>query len=356
MPRRKTAVKPKLRAVRTPGLIDLHFHGAFGIDLMRASGPEMALLSHRLLGRGLAAYCPTTLSVSARELEDSVRRIGAWIRESDHSQGALPLGIHLEGPFISPAACGAHPPGILRKPTLKELDRLWRESRETLKILTVAPEIVSPAELKAVVRWCGERAIVLSLGHSRATEAQAAQAFAQGFTNVTHAWNAMGFHQRVPGVLGAAIGNPRVFLELIADQVHVSPTVIRWTRALHPADRVCFVSDCAPAAALRASQTATFGPLKVRNLDGACRLPDGSLAGGGLLLPDAFARWVSAEAKTQAIPASRLLALAIVHVTRAPLESLKLPPSQIRRILARTSLLWRAGSSDIRIDSLALRG
>ncbi len=356
MPRRKTAVKGK-RLFRTPGLVDIHFHGAFGIDLMRASSEEMTRLAERLAYHGVAAFCPTTLSVSPKELKASVGRIGRWIREGDHSRGSLPLGIHLEGPFINRAACGAHPPGILRKPTIRELEVLWKESLGTLKIVTVAPEIVSTTELKALLRWCQARKIVLSLGHSRATQEQAAQAFRLGFSNVTHAWNGMGgFHQRTPGVLGAALGDSKVFIELIADQIHVSPTVMRWTRSLHPADRLCFVSDCAPAAALPSTRTASFGPLKVRNREGACRLPDGGLAGGGRLLTDAFARWVKSESKALEIPCEMLLRSAVVHVSQAPLQSLKLAPSAVRRIQARMSVLWQMNGGDIRIDSLALRG
>jgi N-acetylglucosamine-6-phosphate deacetylase len=210
---------------------------------------------------------------------------------------ALPLGLHLEGPFLSLQARGAHPSGAVRPLEKKELLELWEASRGTLKILTLAPEELTPSLMKWLVDWSRDRKkVILSAGHSRATTPQAQHAFDSGFTAVTHAWNAMAFHQREPGILGAALGRKGVHVELIGDGVHVSPEVVRWTCQLHK--EICWVSDCTPAAATKRGTESSFGPLRVRQTqDGASRLEDGSLAGGGQLLPEALRAWVESEVR-----------------------------------------------------------
>lgn len=225
--------------IQTLGLIDLHFHGAFGIDLMTAPEEDLNQLSLKLWQNGIAAFCPTTLSEKPGPLLTTVRRLGHWIRSFDgfygpgpqkKTPGAIPLGIHLEGPFIHPKSCGAHPPQTIRPLSIQELESLWEASQQTLKIITLAPELISSANLTRVIRWAKAKKIHLSLGHSQATTEEARLAFQKGIQGVTHAWNALPFHHRSPGPLGAAIGNPEIFLELILDQIHVDPVLIRWTQ------------------------------------------------------------------------------------------------------------------------------
>ncbi len=333
MPRSKSGVKNKgtRPLLVTPGLVDLHFHGAFGIDLMSAEKHELDELALRLERGGVAAFCPTTLSSSRRELLAAVKRLGSWTsaasasaRRAGSRPGARPLGLHLEGPFISPASAGAHPPGAVRALDFQELGELWEASLGTLKILTIAPERLDRRSLARLAGWARARKIVLSLGHSRASEREARAAFDAGFSSVTHAWNALAFHHREPGVLGAALGRPDVSLELIPDGIHVDPTVIRWTRKLHPPGRVCFVSDCIPSAATRSGWHA-FGDLRVRRSpDGGSRLRDGRLAGGGRLITESYSRWLEAEARETGQPPLRLLRETIGHLTSAPLRALGL--------------------------------
>lgn len=308
----------------------------------KASSSALDGMARSLWRRGIAGFCPTTLSAPRRELLETVSRLGRWIRSLDPSTSgcALPLGIHLEGPFISPAACGAHPPGALRRLTFEELDALWEASQHTLKILTLAPETLdaSPGPLRKLGRWARQRRVVLSAGHSRATQEQARQAFDAGFTQVTHAWNALPFHQREPGVMGAALGRKDVYLELIPDQAHVSAAVLSWTRRIHGDDRLCLVSDCTPAAATRSGSWHRFGPLRVRLQQGACRLKAGHLAGGGLLLPQALSAWVQAESARGA-RADLLLRRLLPAVTRTPLKALGIPASRLRGRI----VLWSVG-------------
>jgi N-acetylglucosamine-6-phosphate deacetylase len=278
---------------RAPGAIDLHFHGAFGIDLMTADATQLDRLSEQLFRKGISAFLPTTISAGMSETEAALVRLGQWIH-SHHDVGprsgaAFPLGIHLEGPFISKGCCGAHPEKHLIPPSLKLLQRWQRLSQRTIAKITLAPETAPWSEIRSILRWAAREQICISLGHSRSDAALARKAFNSGATAITHAWNAMPFHHRSPGILGEALGRKGVSVEVIPDNVHVSDALVDWTVRLHP-QGVCFVSDAVPAAHRR--DWSTFGPIRVRIKDGAGRTKDGSLAGGGLsLLEMASAFW-----------------------------------------------------------------
>jgi N-acetylglucosamine-6-phosphate deacetylase len=358
VPRPKTVVK-----IKSIGAIDIHFHGAFGIDLMTATPGQLDELAFRLGQSGVSAFCPTTLSVPFPQLREAVRRLGNWITSQSVARDpknktrtrAIPLGIHLEGPYIHPGACGAHPPDAIRPLQFDELEQLWEDSQHQLKILTIAPELLTPAQLRKLCAWARKRAVVLSLGHSRASEAQAEKAFDAGFQGITHAWNALAFHHRSAGPMGAALGRKDVSLELILDQVHVSPTLIRWTRALHTSGLLCYVSDCVPAAGTRGGAWHPFGHLKVRVEDGACRLPGGHLAGGGVLLPQAFARWVEKEALRMGAPIAQVLTQQLPHLTEHPLRYLGLS-KKAAWLLENRSVEWtferKNESAQVRVRAL----
>ena len=294
---------------------------------MTADSKRLDELAERLLAHGVAGFCPTTLSASPKLLLETVGRLGHWIESRKASTGrvkvaplARPLGIHIEGPFISPGAAGAHPTGVLRAPRMEELRDLWDASRGTIKIITMAPETLGSQS--PIPAWARSHKIILSAGHTKASQSQATAAFDAGFRGVTHAWNASSFHQRSPGMLGAALGRKGVFLEIIPDGVHVDPTVIRWTRMIHPKDQICFVSDSTPAAGLTEGQVTSFGPLQVCIRQGASRLPDGQLAGGGMLLPEAYRMWIEQESKATGVPIRRLHSQSVGALHKNPLKYL----------------------------------
>jgi N-acetylglucosamine-6-phosphate deacetylase len=251
----------------------------------------------------------------------------------------------LEGPYINSKACGAHPCGSLRNFKFSELEKLWSASQETLKIITLAPELLTLTDLKKLCNWSRARKIVLSVGHSQATESEALRAFNAGFRGVTHAWNALPFHQRQPGVLGAAVEKQDVYLEMIIDQVHVSPTLIRWTRELHKHQSICFISDCIPSGGFAKnarSPWCSFGNLRVHFKDGASRLANGQLAGGGFLLSDSYCRWVQAEALRQEQDLYQTLKTSVHHITQVPCQILGIPPqSQADR-----QVIWKIRNSE----------
>ncbi len=314
---------------------------------MTAKAAELDSLSAQLETKGVAGFSATTLSASESDLAKTVARLGAWIR-SESAPGAKPLGIHLEGPFLNGDAAGAHPPGILRKLRMSELETLWELSKETLHILTIAPETLDWETLPVLCAWAGKRRIRLAIGHTRCTAPQAEAAFLAGFSGVTHAWNALSYHHREPGVLGAALGRRATYVELIPDEVHVHAAFIDWTLALHPKGTF-FVSDAAPAACTDGSHFHRFGDLECRFQDRASRLPDGRLAGGGFLLPDSFAQWVAAESARRAERPEAILKTHLARIHRLPLEAIFIRKAAADRLLKRFPVTWelRAGGRGI---------
>ncbi len=329
------------RSIRSLGLVDLHFHGAFGVDLMNATQNKLNLLSELLWRKGIAGFCPTTLSAPPKDLKKAVQSLGTWIRSGD-APGAKPLGIHLEGPFIHRGTCGAHPTHSIRAFNLKELEALWDASLKTLKIITLAPEILLAEETRKLCHWARQRQIILSAGHSHASQDQAEKAFTAGFSGVTHAWNALAFHHRSPGILGAALGRKGIHIELILDGVHISPPVIRWTLQIHP-HGTCFISDCAPAAGTSGKKWHSFGNLKTQFSRGACRLPSGNLAGGGLLLSQAFCIWLKKESELRQKALPTLLKEVLPNVTSIPLKALGIEKSA----LAGLQVEWKSAPSGL---------
>ncbi len=282
-------------------MIDLQCNGAFGIDLLKASYTELDALSQQLLAKGTTGFTPTIISSDVGILEKQISVVGSWVNTwkntSTRKGGAVPLGIHLEGPFINPEAAGIHPKKALRQATIKELDRLWKLSDETIRIITIAPEIHEKPTMKKIIAWANEREVRLSLGHSRANYEQARSAFDLGMHSITHAWNASQFHHRDPGAIGAALGRDDVYVQVIIDQIHVHPAVIRWTLNLHAKNAIGFVSDCAPSAEMRSGTKSTFGDIKIQALGKRASLLSGEIAGSGQTLASAWKDWVVQEAK-----------------------------------------------------------
>jgi N-acetylglucosamine-6-phosphate deacetylase len=263
-----------------PGFIDLQINGAYGIDVTRACAANLLELSHRLAHDGTTCWMPTVITAPL----DQVERADAVIAEAMEIQTAITrnsrraadscgagiIGMHLEGPFISPNRLGAHPPLNLL-PIGDALDRVL--GLRSLRMITLAPEL--EGALDAIPRFVA-RGVIVALGHSDATYAQTLAAVAAGATTVTHTFNAMGpLHHREPGLVGCALTHPKLYPAVIADGVHVHPAalglVCRSSNAYLVSDRVASAgSDSLSAGDL------TSGERVVRD---AARLPDGTLAG-----------------------------------------------------------------------------
>ena len=294
----------------TPGFIDIHGHGAGGAAY--DDGPEAiatARAVHRAHGTTRAVLSLVTASV-----DDLVTRVAMVSRLA--AEDATILGSHLEGPFLDPHHKGAHTASLLRAPDAASLDRLIEAGADTIRQITLAPEL--PGGIDAVRRFAGA-GVAVAIGHTDADQATAHAAFDAGATILTHAFNAMrGIHHRAPGPVIAALGDGRVTLEIVADGVHVHPDVIRLLTAGAPG-RIALITD-AMAAAGASDGEYSLGPLAVSVVDGVARLvDDGAIAGStltqdaairlmvhevGMPLPDAVAAATSVPARAVGVDGS----------------------------------------------------
>jgi N-acetylglucosamine-6-phosphate deacetylase len=237
-------------ALVVPGLVDLHVHGGDGAQ---AGGAERSAVAtavrkmSRLHARhGTTAMLATTVSDTPERLAETVRGIAQVVERPDPS-GAAVAGIHLEGPWLAPARAGAHDPAQLRRPDPAELARLVRASGATVRLLTVAPELDGATELIAAALAAG---VTVSVGHTDAGYEVARAAFDAGARHVTHLGNAMRpLDRRDPGPIGAALTDPRVTVEVIADGHHLHPALLRLVATAAPS-RMVLVTDAVAAAGL----------------------------------------------------------------------------------------------------------
>ena len=281
-----------------PGFVDIHVHGWGGFDAMggRASLDGMA---RGLLRRGVTSFLPTAVTAPLSDLVEFAETVRAW-RASAPDDGAEPLGFNLEGPFLAESKRGAHDPTHLIAPSSVDAADL-EPLLEGLRVITIAPELPGAIELIALLDG---RGVIVSLGHSAATEKQAEAAYAAGARSTTHLFNAMtGVDHRHPGLAVAALLDDNAWVELIADGVHVDPALWPLIRRLKPADRLLLVSDALPLAGTDATEGIVGGlKVEVRNgrvtlagtttLAGCAEALDigvRNLALSGVPLPDAVA-------------------------------------------------------------------
>jgi N-acetylglucosamine-6-phosphate deacetylase len=295
--------------IAAPGYIDLQLNGAFGFDFTAEPGSIWEVAA-RLPRYGVTAFLPTIITApleTAARAQDALRR-----GPPAGFAGALPLGLHLEGPFLNPARRGAHNPEHLRLPSLEAVET-WSPG-DGVRLVTLAPEL--PGAL-AVTRRLRERGVVVSAGHSLATLAEARAGFEAGITAGTHLFNAMPpLDHREPGLAGALLADPRATFGLIADGVHVHPAMaaLAW-RAGGP-NRLALVTD-AMAALGRPPGDYRLGDRMVRVDETSARLADGRLAGSILSLDQAVRNLIRF---TGCAPAE-----AIRAATEAPARLLGLP-------------------------------
>jgi N-acetylglucosamine-6-phosphate deacetylase len=273
-----------------PGFIDLHFHGSMIFEGPEGFGSALRRDGAALLQQGTTAYLATTVAWSSGSLARNVSRLVAEIAEIDQGipDSALPLGLHLEGPWIHPGAAGAQPgSGIRRFDPAEGADVLDR-GEGGIHMVTLAPEVEGGSELLGLL---ASRGIVAALGHSLADAASVESAVERGARHVTHLFNAMGsLHHRAPGLVGVALADDRLSCDLICDGAHVDPRMTR-VAARAKGDRLCLITDRidpgGPAASSAAA--ASFGSGKLHDDGVALRLEDGRLAGSLLSLDVAIA-------------------------------------------------------------------
>jgi N-acetylglucosamine-6-phosphate deacetylase len=278
--------------VLTAGLVDIQINGAYGVDFVSASAEEWRAVATRLPETGVTSFLPTYTTAPVADLVAGLDRaatarsmLAASMPGTVEGRAAARLlGVHLEGPFLSPLHAGAHDPASLVDPTDDRLDLFLagESARRILTMVTLAPE--RPNALAAIVRLVAA-GVVVSVGHTDATAVQTAAAADAGARVVTHLFNAQtSLGHREPGVPGHALADDRYTLGLIADLQHVAPEIVQVVFAA-AGHRVALVTDAIAAAGMPAGRFRLGGmDVLVDPLEGLPRLADGTIAGSRLQL------------------------------------------------------------------------
>jgi N-acetylglucosamine-6-phosphate deacetylase len=286
-------------AILAPGFFDIHIHGGAGIDLMRASPSDLPRLGKFLAKHGVTEYFPTTVAApldsTCKALERLADAIEAPLGENQNANEAQarPLGIHLEGPFLSHKRRGVHPPENLIAPTIEIFDRLWQAARGHIRVLTIAPEIPGALE---VIAEAAKRKVCVSIGHSDADLPTAQAAVNAGARHATHTFNAMRpLDHRDPGIIAEVLTDDRLSADMIVDGIHVAPSVVQLFLQAKGVERAVLITDAISATGMPDGHY-QLGPIEVDVKDGKCT-SNGSLAGSVLTMDRAvrnvtkFSRW-----------------------------------------------------------------
>jgi len=270
-----------------PGFVDVHIHGAGGHDVMEASEEAMSAVARTVARHGTTSFVATTVTASPDDTCRSVEGIARYIglqHETDEPRAEV-LGIHYEGPFISPARRGVHPKEWIQLPSEDMLERFLRAACGNARILTIAPELLGAAPCIDAARKAG---VVVAMGHTDATYEQTRAGMAHGARHAVHVYNAMRpFSHRDPGVIGAVLTSPEVTAELIADGVHVEEAAMRLLLQAKGPGRVILVSDGVSATGMP-DGIYKLGKFEVTVSGGVCRNAEGNLAGSTLTLDRAL--------------------------------------------------------------------
>ena len=283
-------------ATLVPSYVDVHTHGAMGHDVMEATPDALHAVGKFIASRGVGAYLPTTMTAPVETILRSLDGIAQYIEQSEREAnafsgpaGARPLGIHLEGPFLSHEKRGVHPPEQLQKPSVELLQRFWEAAHGRILLMTVAPELPDAIEMIQVATRLGIR---VSLGHSNATTPQALAGVAAGATSATHTYNAMrALDHREPGLLAVVLDQSDLFAELICDGIHVDPLLVRLFYKAKCLERGILITDAMSATGMPEGKY-KLGDLEVTVADGRCTY-DGVLAGSVLTLDRAIRNFVA---------------------------------------------------------------
>ena len=272
-----------------PGFIDLHIHGASGVDLMSAGVEDLKRLAAFLLQNGVTRFLPTTVPSSDAMYVGAVERIAGLLRAQPKEHGrAHALGIHFEGPFVNPDRSGALNAGQLRcYRTRSELELFFPAAiREAggVVMMTLAPEVEGGLDLVKDLRDSGG---IVAIGHSQATFEICDAAFERGARHITHFPNALSpLHHRQPGVLGWGLLHNGVTVDLIADGMHVERHMIQLVHKNKSPERMGLISDSIAPCGLGDGDYRVWGEI-IRVREGRTSNADGNLAGSVITLHQA---------------------------------------------------------------------
>ncbi|HEY2241353.1 MAG TPA: N-acetylglucosamine-6-phosphate deacetylase [Streptosporangiaceae bacterium] len=332
------------RGALVPGFVDIQVNGYYGVEFDVADEAGWRLVADRLPETGTTAFMPTIITAPLPTLNDSLRSAASIIpalsgRPSGPRSpgdgalggpGAQILGVHVEGPFISPERGGAHNRDWMTDPTPEAVSGLLNAAQGRLKILTLAPE---RAQAIQAITELTKQNVLVSVGHSDALARQVAEAADAGARMVTHLFNGQRpLHHREPGVVGQALADHRLTNGLVADFVHVAAPVCAIAFAAAPG-RIVLVTDAAACAGMPPGRYTLGGqPIELPPGDGVPPIrPDGTLAGSALRMDVAVSNMVSVGVS---------LPTAVAAATRVPADLIGRPDLGRIAVGARADLTW----------------
>jgi N-acetylglucosamine-6-phosphate deacetylase len=280
-------------ATLAPAFFDVHIHGAAGHDVMEATPEALASVGRLLAAHGTGSYLATTVTApedaTLRSLSGLAKLIARPPARSQDGPVTWPIGIHLEGPFLSHAKRGVHPPALLVEPDIALFDRFYDAGEGHVRLMTLAPELPGAAELAA---HATSRGVRVSVGHSNATAAETRKVIAAGAVSATHTFNAMrALDHREPGILGVVLTTDSLFAEIICDGIHTTPEMVKiWWRC-KGAERGILITDGMSATGMPDGDY-QLGGFTVQVANGRASMGD-VLAGSVLTLDRALANFIA---------------------------------------------------------------
>lgn len=301
-----------------PAFFDVHVHGAAGVDVMENWRESMMCVGGFLATHGVGHFLATTVTAPLDATLRALERIADAIEATgEASFAARPVGIHLEGPFISHTKRGVHPAAEIQRPSVELFERFQQAALGHIKLMTIAPEAEGAAELIAHATAKGVR---VSIGHSDATAAEASAGIRAGATSATHTFNAMRrLDHREPGITGVVLDEPELYAELICDGIHVAPEFVRLWWQAKGEQRAILVTDSISATGMPDGNY-RLGGLQVTVANQRCLLKS-DLASGKETLAGSVLTMDRAVANLQAFTGAGLMA-AVYAASRNPARML----------------------------------
>lgn len=277
-------------AMLAPAFLDVHTHGAAGHDVMEATPEALETMGRFLASHGTGSYLATTVTAPLDATLRSLAGLAELLAHPPETAETItwPVGIHLEGPFLSHAKRGVHPPAYLLAPDIATFDKLYEAAEGRVRLMTLAPELPGATEFAAHATARGVR---VSVGHSDATAAETRATIAAGAVSATHTFNAMrALDHREPGILGVVLTDDSLFAELICDGIHNTREMVKiWWRSKGP-ERAILITDAMSAAGMPDGEY-QLGGFKVQVANGRASFGD-VLAGSVLSLDKALANFL----------------------------------------------------------------
>ena len=263
---------------KTEGLIETHFHGAFGIDFMNCEANDFVDVAVEIAKYGITRIYPTLMTGHIGQIKDQIKKVKI-AQQKQPKDSALIAGIHLEGPFINPFKKGIHEDKYIVEPSVRNYQKI---EDEIIKIVTLAPELDDNREL---CKYLHSKAILVQAGHTMTGDLSECN-------SVTHFFNAMApLNHRVPNIISAALSNDEMYIELIADGNHVIDEVLKMVFKAKSRNKIVLISDALPMTH-GDSDHCTFAGQDVHNENGTFKNDDGKIAGSGMLTADILKRLV----------------------------------------------------------------